>query len=128
MQSFSEFLKWYNKEDIFPTLKAMQKMIEFHNNKGFDMLQLGCTLPDLAIILLHKSTGSKFYPFAESDKDLLEIIREDMVGGLSIVFTGKAVVDETYIPKSSNLRNSIVGVDASQLCLYSVCQPTSTGL
>ena len=71
-------------------------MIEFYHNKGIDMLKLGCTLPNLANICLHKSSDSKFYPFTESDKDLLQKIREDMVGGPSIVFTRKAVVDETY--------------------------------
>ena len=51
-----------------------------------------------------------------------------MVGGPSIVFTRKAVVDETFIRKSSNLCKSIVGVDASQLYPYSMCQPMPTGL
>ena len=41
-----------------------------------------------------------------------------MVGGASIVFTRKAVVDETFIRKS-NLCKSIVGIDASQLYPYS---------
>ena len=77
----------------------MQKMIEFHHNKGIYMLKLGCTLPNLANIYLHKSTDSKFYLFAESGKDLLEKIREDMVSGPSIVFTRKAVVDEIFIRK-----------------------------
>ena len=67
------------------------------------MLKLGCTLPNLANICLHKSTDSKFYPFTERDKDLLEKIREDMVGGLSIVFTRKAVDNETFIRKSTIL-------------------------
>ena len=115
MQNFSDFLKWYNNKDVVPTLEAMQKMIEFYHNKGIDMLKLGCTLPNLANICLHKSTDSKFYPFTESDKHLLEKIREDMVGGPSIVFTRKAVVDETFIRKSSNLCKTIVGIDASQL-------------
>ena len=77
---------------------------------------------------LHKSTDSKFYPFTESEKDLLEKIREDMVGGPSIVFTRKAVVNETFIRKSSNLCKSIVGIDASELYPYSKCQPLPTGL
>ena len=106
----------------------MQKMIEFYHNKGIDMLKLGCTLPNLAKICLHKSTDSKFYRFTESDKDLLQKIREDMVGAPSIVFTRKAVVDETFIRKSSNLFKSIVGIDASQLYPYSMCQPMPTGL
>ena len=78
-------------------------MIEYYHNKGIDMLKLGCTLPILAKICLHKSTDSKFYPFTESDRDSLERIREDLVGGPSIVFARKTVVDETFIHKSSNL-------------------------
>ena len=128
MHFFSDFLKWYNNRDVVPTLEAMQKMIELYHNKGNDMLKLGCTLPNLANICLHKSTDSKFYPFTESDNDLFEKIREDMVGGPSIVFTRKAVVDETFIRKSSNLCKTIVGIDASQLYPYSMCQPTPTGL
>ena len=94
MQNFSDFLKWYNNKDVVPTLEAMQKMIEFYHNKSIDTLKFGCTLPNLANICLHKSTDSKFYPFTESDKDLLEKIREDMFGSPSFVFTRKAVVDE----------------------------------
>ena len=93
----------------------MQKTIEFFHNKGIDMLNFGCTLPNLAKICLHKSTDSKIHPFTELDKSLLRKIREDMVGGPSIVFTRKAVVDETFTRKSLNLCKSIVGIDASQL-------------
>ena len=127
MENFSDFLKWYNKKDVY-TIEAKQKMIEIYHNKGFDMLKHGCTLPNLANICLHKSADSKFHPFTDSDKDLLEKIREDMVGGPSIVFTRKAVVDETFKRKSSNLCKSVVGIDASQLYPYSMCQPMHTGL
>ena len=126
MSSFKDFLRWYNNKDNVPTLEAMQKMIAFYQDKGIDMLKLGCTLPNLANICLHKSTDAKFYPFTEGDKDLLEKIR-DVVGGLSVVFTRKAVVDETFIRKSTNLWKSIVGIDASQLYTYSMCQPMPTG-
>ena len=84
IQSFSDFLKWYNNKDDVPTLEAMQKTIEFYHNKGIDILKLGCTLPNLANVCLQNSTDSKFYPFTESEKDLQEKIREDMVGGPSI--------------------------------------------
>ena len=119
---------WYKNKDVVPTLEAMQKKIEFYHQKEIDMLKLGCTLPNLANIWLHKSTDSKFYPFTESDKDLFEKIREDLVGGPSIVFTRKAVVDETFIRKSTNLCESIVGIDASQLFPYSMWQSMATGL
>ena len=92
------------------------------------MLKLGCTLPYLTNICLHKSTSAKLYPFTETDKDLFQKIQEDMVGGPSIVFTRKVVVDETFIRNSGNICKSIVGIEASQFYPYSMCQPMPTGL
>ena len=128
MSSFKDFLRWYNNKYVVPTLEAMQKMIAFYHDKDIDMLKLGCTLPNLANICLNKSTDAKFYPFTEGDRDLLEKIREYVVGGSSIVFTRKVVVDETFIRKSTNLCKSIVGIDACQLYPYSMCQAMPTGL
>ena len=55
-------------------------------------------------------------------------LREDVIDGPSIVFTRKALVEETFIRKSANICKSIVGIDASQLYLYSMSQPMPTGL
>ena len=126
--TIKDILRSYNNKDVVPTLKAMQKMVAFYHKKGIDMLKLGCTLPNLANICLHKSTSAKFYPFTQTDKDLLQKTREDMVGGPSIVFTRKAVVDETFIRDSGIICKSIVGIDASQLYPYSMCQPMPTRL
>ena len=128
VSSSKDFLWWYNNKDVVPTLEAMQKMIAFYHDKDIDMLKLGCTIPNLANICLQKSTDAKFYPVTDGDKDLLEKIREDVVGGPSIVFTRKAVVDETFIRKSRNICKSFVGIDASQLYPYSMCQPLANGL
>ena len=84
--------------------------------------------PKLANICLHKSTSTKLYPFSETDKYLLQKIREDIVGGPSIVFTRKVVVDETFIGNLGHNCKLIVGIDASQLCHYTMCQPMPTGL
>ena len=127
MGLFKDFLRWYNKKDVVPTLEAMQKMIAFYHDKNIEMLTLGCTSPNLANICLHKSTDAKVYSFTEGDKDFLEKIRKDVVSGPSIVFTRRAVVDETFIRKSANICKSIVGIDASQLYPYSMCQPMPTG-
>ena len=115
MSSFKDFSRWYNKKDVAPTLEAMQKIIAFPHDKDIDMLKLGCTLPILPNICLHKPTDAKFYPFAKGEKDLLEKFRDDVVGSPSIVFTRKAVVDETFIRKSANICKSVVGTDSSQL-------------
>ena len=129
MSSFKDFLRWYNKKDVIPTLEAIQKeKIASYHDKDTDMLKLGCTLPNLANICLHKSTDAKLYPFTEGDEDLLEKNREDYVGGPSIIFTCKAVVGDTFIRKSANICKSIVGIDAGQLYPYSMCQPMPSGL
>ena len=128
MKSIKDFLRWYNNKDVVPTSEAMQKLIASCHDKDIDMLKLGCILPNLANICLHKSTDAKFYPFTVGDKNLLEEIRDDVVGGPSIVFTRKAVVDETFIRKSTNICKSIVGIDTSQPYPHSICQIMPTGL
>ena len=89
----------------------MQNMIEFYHDNGLDMLEFGCTLPNLANICLHKSTDYKIYPFLSGDSDLLEKIRKDMTRGPSFVFTRKAFANETLIRKSNNLNASTVEID-----------------
>ena len=66
LRSFQDFFCCDYNKDVVPTLEAMQKMVEFYHNKSIDMLNLACTLPNLA-----SSTSAKFFPFKESDKDLL---------------------------------------------------------
>ena len=51
-----------------------------------------------------------------------------MAGGASIVFTRKAVVDETFIRNSWIICKSIVAIYANQLRPYSMWQPMPTGL
>ena len=60
MKTFRDFLRWYNNKVVVPTLQAMNKMMKFYHDQKIDMLKLGCTLPSLANICLHKSTGRKF--------------------------------------------------------------------
>ena len=135
MQNFSDFLKWYNKKYVVPTLEALQEMIEFYHNKGIDMLKLGCTLPNLATICLHKSIDSELYPCTESDKDFLAKIREYMVDGPSIVFTGKAAADETFKRKSSqtctnhllvSMLVSLIPIQCANQCLLDCIRDRNT--
>ena len=96
-------------------------MVELHHEKGIDKLKLGCNLVILANFCLDNSTNAKFYLFTESNKDLRSKVRDNLDGGPSIVFTRKAVVEETHI------RTSIVGLDATQHYPYPMCQPMPTG-
>ena len=60
MCTFKDFFRWYNNKDVVPTLEAMQKMVDFQQNKRDDMLTLECTFPNLANTCVHKSTTAKF--------------------------------------------------------------------
>ena len=51
-----------------------------------------------------------------------------MVGGPSLVYTRKVVVGGTFIRDSTNLCKSTIGIDASQLYPFSMCQAMPTGL
>ena len=64
----------------------------------------------------------------EADKQMLEKNWEDLASRLSVVFTRKAVVDECFIRKSANICKSIIGIVASQLNGYLMCQPMPIGL
>ena len=119
MSTFEDFLRWYNNKDVVPTLKTMQKIVGFFHSLS-RVLKLGYTLPNLAINCLHKPTSPKFYPFTETDKDLLQKIPEDMVGGPSNVFTRKAVVDDTFTRDLGINCKSIVGIDA-KCCILILC-------
>ena len=102
MRTFEDFLRWCKNEVVVLTLETMQKMLDFYHKNGIVLLKLGCTLPNPPNV--HESTTAKIYPFRDNDKDLLEELRENMVGGPSIVFARKTVVDETLIRDSTNVQ------------------------
>ena len=128
MRFYEDFLRWYNNTDLVPTFEATQKFVDFHHKKRIDWLKLGYTLPNLAIICVHRSTTAKLYPFTESDKEFSAKIRKDMVGGPSIVNTRKTVVDEILFRDSTNLCETPIGIDAGQLRPCSMCQAKRTCL
>ena len=114
VQSFKEFLHWHNNNDVVPTLEAIQKFVEFHDNKCAHMLKLECRLPNLGNKCLQNSIIGKFYPFTQSDGKLLLKVREDVVEGMSVVLIRKTFVDEIDILISKKICKSMVEIHASQ--------------
>ena len=53
MQTFRDFVRWYNNKEVEPTLEAMNKMISFYHSRQVDMLKLGYTFTNLANRFLH---------------------------------------------------------------------------
>ena len=78
MQSFKDFLCWYDNKDLVPTLRAMQNTVEFTATKVLICSSLDVqTSPYLVYLCRHSSTSAKLYHFTESDKDLLLKVREE---------------------------------------------------
>ena len=128
MGTFKDYLEWDNNKDFVPTLEALQKLMKIYHEREKDMQKLGYTLPKKANNYLHSSTTGNFFPFTKNDKDILQKIRSDMMGGPFIVFTREAVVGETKIRFPDKLCKTIIGIDASQLYPSSMCQEIPTGL
>ena len=93
-------------------------MAELYHNNVIDVLKLGGAILNVANICLQSFTIAKFHPFTLNDKSLLSKVREDMIGGPSIVFTPKAVLGETHICNPKSFCKPIVRKDASQIYSY----------
>ena len=109
--SFKDFLRWHKNWDVVPTLEAMQGTIAFYHDKNIDTLKLCCTLPNLANICWQKFNDAKFYPFTEGDEDLLEKIREDVVGGPYYRFYTKSkLLMKPFFENQQSYANLLLGL------------------
>ena len=110
MKSLKTFCAGITKKMLLPLWRQCKKKIVFYHEKDIDRLNLGCTLPRLVNICLHKYTDTKFYPFTEADKDLLERNGEYVLCGPSIVLTCKAVVSEILFESRRTFSNQLLGL------------------
>ena len=76
MESFQDFLIWYNNKDVVPTLEGLQELMQFYHQNVIDILKLGFTLQNLANGILHSSTSLRFVPFNQEEKSFDAYIRE----------------------------------------------------
>ena len=89
------------------------------------MLKFVSTLFNLANICPHISPGAEFHLFLRSDEKFFWNVREHFVGGPSIVFTRKNIVEKTRICMFTNaLQFHCFNSHFGQIHLYSVFQPT----
>ena len=128
MSSFKDFSRWHNKKDVVPTLEAVQKMIAFYHDKDIDMLKLGCTLPNLANICLHKSTDAKFYPFTEGDKDLWKKIEKVLLVVHLSFLHAKQLLMKLLFESVQTSANLLLGLMPANFIPTALCQPMHTGL
>ena len=89
------------------------------------------SIPGVARKMMYDSgiqNGASFSLIDKFDDDMHETIKENLIGGASIIFCRKQKVGETFIRgDKSYVCRSILGYDANSLYLHSLCQPMPVG-
>ena len=131
MQCMKDFLTWYNNQDVQPFMLAIEKMSQYFESRGLDLFKDGISLPGLAMKDLFADTGTFFSLFKKKDADLYHTIRDQIVGGPSIIFNRYQEKGKTHIRKHEFAEpkqcGGVAGFDANALYLWSLMQPMPTG-
>ena len=152
MSSMRDFLIWYNNLDVKPMLEAVAKQCAIYEAKGIDMLKDAISLPGLAVRWLFASIPLQPVPvefdssalyrevrrllpvmlLTENEKDLYQTIKDNLVGGPSIIFHRHHEKDVTAIRQQvygqdSRVCKLVYGVDANALYLWCLMREMPTG-
>ena len=124
MQTFGDWLEYYNNLDVAPFLEALQKMKEFYTSLEIDILKDAVSLPGVSEKYILRKTlqprwGYKPPELYSPNKEAYAMLKAAVVGGPSLVFTRKHVAGETRI-RSHQYENAkvcrrILGYDANSL-------------
>jgi hypothetical protein len=136
MTTFRDFLVWYNNLDVVPFLEAIDKMSNFWQERNIDMFKDGVSVPGLTMKYLFSNIpGTYFSLFSEKDKDMYYSMKDNNVGGPSIIFNRYHEKDKSFIRKEemrvrgkeSKPCKNVVGYDANALYLWAIMQDMPTG-
>ena len=135
MKTFRDYLVHYNNKDVAPFVKAINQHMKFFSERGIDMFKDGLTLPGLTLKFLFSNmqTGSLPYVlFSESERNIHDLVRANLVGGPSIIFhrhhkIGVTKIRERKYGPDSKVCRHIVGVDANSLYLKCMGEEHCTG-
>ena len=124
MQTFGDWLEYYNNLDVAPFLEALQKMKEFYTSLGLDILKDAVSLPGVSEKYILRKTlqprwGYKPPELYSPNKEAYAMLKAAVVGGPSLVFTRKHVAGETRIRshqyEDARVCRRILGYDANSL-------------
>ena len=124
MQTFGDWLEYYNNLDVAPFLEALQKMKEFYTTLGIDILKDAVSLPGVSEKYILRKTlqprwGYKPPELYSPNKEAYAMLKAAVVGGPSLVFTRKHVAGETRIRshqyEDAKVCRRILGYDANSL-------------
>ncbi len=134
MQTFRDFLIWYNCLDVQPFLEAIQKQANFYAERHIDMLKDGISVPGLTMRYLFQSLppNTYFTLIDEKNQDLHQLVKNNMCGGPALVFSrynekGETKIREADYKDQAQLCQGLVGFDANALYLSAMMEDMPTG-
>ena len=133
MTSLMQFLEWYNNLDVTSFVEAVkvQKSM-FWDHFKIDIFKDAISLPGCSLKYAMSTTDAKFALYGKKYKWLHSELRDNIVGGPSIVFSRHHEKDVTKIrPQTlgdhAKTCQSVVGVDANALYLWAWAQDFPCG-
>ena len=129
MKTMRDFLRWYNDLDVTPFLTALQNMFDFYQSLNIDMFKEAISVPGLTLKYLFNTLDpqSFFTLFKDKDRDLFYKMRNNIVGGPSIIFHRHHESGVTRIRDGDKMCKEVLGFDANALYLWSLMQKMPTG-
>ena len=131
MKTFKDYLVYYNNLDCGPFVQAVEKLQKYYFDRNIDMFKISISLPGLARKMLFecgRQAGASFALFDESNKDLYYTVKQNIIGGPSIIFNRYHKAGETFIRGNPDKQcQTIVGFDANALYLWSIGQDMPSG-
>ena len=133
MKTLRDLLIFYNNMDMGPFLKALENQLLTYRSMGLDLFKEACTLPGLSLRFGMRGLGGVFYTLGDDMADIHDLIKKNMVGGPSIVFTRLAEAGNTRIRprkygyQTAEVCRSVIGFDANMLYPYNMSQTMPMG-
>ena len=128
MTTMRDYLVWYNNRDVTPFLEAIDKQAAFYHDQHIDIFKDGISVPGLTLLYLFNGLppDTNFVTFNQTNSDLHQLVKDNIVGGPAIIFHRYHEKDVTKIRGGEACR-TVVGYDANALYLWAIMQDMPTG-
>lgn len=95
-----DFLVWYNNRDVAPFVDAVESTQKFYFEGGIDVFKNVISVPGVAREMLSdaaEEAGACLALFDQNNEDLYHTLRNNTIGGPSIIFRRHRRSRKTYI-------------------------------
>jgi hypothetical protein len=131
MKTFRDYLIHYNNMDCGPFVQAVENLQKYYFERHIDIFKVSISVPGLARQMLFecgRQAGASFSLFDAANEDLYRTVKQNIIGGPSIIFNRYHKAGETHIRGNpSKPCQTICGFDANALYLYCLDKELPTG-